>query len=56
MRQAVAAGDWAGIRQYADGLPQGVDRSFLVGVIADIPGVEHPLREMVAAAPMTYWP
>ncbi|MEU1530502.1 hypothetical protein [Streptomyces fagopyri] len=51
LRQAVAVRDWAGIRQYADGLPQGVNRSFLVGVIADIPGVEHPLREMVAAAP-----
>ncbi|MEU0039007.1 hypothetical protein [Streptomyces sp. NPDC006333] len=51
LRQAVAARDWAGIRQYADGLPHGVNRSFLVGVIADIPGVEHPLRELVAAAP-----
>lgn len=51
MRQAVAARDWAGIRQYVDGLPRGTNRSFLVGVVADIPGVEHPLREMVAAAP-----
>ncbi|MFJ1606911.1 hypothetical protein ACIOHS_26605 [Streptomyces sp. NPDC088253] len=51
LRQATAARDWAGIRQYTNGLPQGTDRAFLVGVVADVPGVEHPLRELVAAAP-----
>ncbi|WP_405881945.1 hypothetical protein OG762_26935 [Streptomyces sp. NBC_01136] len=51
LRQATAARDWAGIRQYVDGLPKGVDRAFLVRVVAEVPGVEHPLRELVAAAP-----
>jgi hypothetical protein len=51
LRQATAARDWAGIRRYADGLPQGTDRAFLVRVVAEVPGVEHFLRELVAAAP-----
>ncbi|MFD7476503.1 hypothetical protein ACFV8Z_31250 [Streptomyces sp. NPDC059837] len=51
LRQATAARDWAGIRRYADGLPQGTDRAFLVRVVAEVPGVEHFLREVVAAAP-----
>ncbi len=38
-------------RRYADGLPQGTDRAFLVRVVAEVPGVEHFLRELVAAAP-----
>ena len=51
LRQAAAASDWASIRQYVDGLPQGTDRAFVVRVLAEIPGVEHLLREQVAAAP-----
>lgn len=51
LRQAAAARDWAAIRHYADGLPHGVERAFLVRVVAEVPGVEHPLRELVGAAP-----
>jgi hypothetical protein len=51
LRQAAAARDWAAIRQYVDGLPHGTDRAFLVRVIAEVPGAEHLLREVVAAAP-----
>ncbi|MGX4691744.1 hypothetical protein [Streptomyces sp. JNUCC 63] len=51
LRQAAATGDWASVRQYADSLPQGTDRAFAVRVLAEVPGVEQPLRELVAAAP-----
>ncbi|MET8134005.1 hypothetical protein [Streptomyces sp. NPDC005251] len=51
LRQVAAARDWAAIRQYVDGLPHGTDRAFLVRVVAEVPGVEHFLREVVAAAP-----
>ncbi|MGW2649535.1 hypothetical protein ACWC2T_32620 [Streptomyces sp. NPDC001393] len=51
LRQAAAASDWAAVRQYVDGLPYGTDRAFVVRVLAKAPGVEHPLRAQVAAAP-----
>ncbi|MFD5817723.1 hypothetical protein [Streptomyces sp. NPDC127038] len=51
LRQAAGARDWAAIRRYVDGLPYDADRAFLVRVIAEVPGVEHLLREVVAAAP-----
>lgn len=51
LRQDAAAGDWASVRQYVDSLPQGTDRSFATSVLAEIPGVEQPLRELVAADP-----
>ncbi|MFC4498597.1 MULTISPECIES: hypothetical protein [Streptomyces] len=51
LRQAAAAPDWAAIRQYADTLPHGTDRSFAVRVLSEVPGSEGWLREVVAAAP-----
>ncbi|MGW5659342.1 hypothetical protein ACWEWG_04440 [Streptomyces sp. NPDC003758] len=51
LRQAAAAWDWAAIRQYVYGLPQGTDRSFAVGVLADVKGVEDWMRDLLAAAP-----
>ncbi|MGI5139516.1 MULTISPECIES: hypothetical protein [unclassified Streptomyces] len=51
LRQAAAAYDWPAIHRYVDGLPQGTDRAFVVGVLAEVPSVEHALRELVAAAP-----
>ncbi|MGW1029172.1 hypothetical protein ACWD4J_36760 [Streptomyces sp. NPDC002577] len=51
LEQAAAANDWAAVRQYVDGLPHGTNRSFAFGVLADVQGVEHPLRELVAAVP-----
>jgi hypothetical protein len=51
LRQAAAARDWAAIRQYIDGLPQGTDRSFAVRVLSEVPGIEGWLRDVVATAP-----
>ncbi|MEU6194561.1 hypothetical protein [Streptomyces sp. NPDC047061] len=51
LRQAAAVSDWASIRQYVDGLPYGTDRSFAVGVLSEVDGVEQWLRPLVAAAP-----
>ncbi|OAH14152.1 hypothetical protein [Streptomyces jeddahensis] len=51
LEQAAAANDWAAVRQYVDGLPHGTNRSFAFGVLADVPDVEHPLRQFVAAVP-----
>ncbi|MFE9171438.1 hypothetical protein ACFYNZ_18265 [Streptomyces kebangsaanensis] len=51
LRQDAAAGDWTSVRQYVDSLPQGTDRAFAVRVLAEVPGVEQSLRELVATAP-----
>ncbi|MGV9322302.1 hypothetical protein [Streptomyces sp. NPDC003660] len=51
LRQAVAAWDWAGVRQYLAGLPQGSDTSQVFGTVAGTEGVEAALRDLVAAAP-----
>jgi hypothetical protein len=51
LRQAAAAHDWRAIREYAHRLPQDTDRTFVATSVGDVPGVEHPLRELVAAAP-----
>ncbi|QBJ90887.1 hypothetical protein D0Z67_11615 [Streptomyces seoulensis] len=51
LRQAVAAWDWAGVRQHLAGLPQGSDTSQVFGTVAGTEGVERALRDLVAAAP-----
>ncbi|MFJ9892471.1 hypothetical protein ACIQPR_03965 [Streptomyces sp. NPDC091280] len=51
LRRAAAVGDWAAIRQYHDSLPPGTDRAFFVRVLAEVDGVEHALRQQVAAVP-----
>ncbi|WP_330458269.1 hypothetical protein OIB37_16005 [Streptomyces sp. NBC_00820] len=51
LRQAAAARDWASIRQYVDGLPREVSRSFAVGVLDAVPGIEGWMREILAATP-----
>ncbi|MFG2563385.1 hypothetical protein [Streptomyces sp. NPDC048496] len=51
LRQTAAARDWASIRSYVDGLPQGTNRSFAVGILQDVRGVEDWMREVLAAAP-----
>ncbi|MFJ8270994.1 hypothetical protein ACIQ8G_11665 [Streptomyces sp. NPDC094154] len=51
LRQAAAAGDWASARGYVDSLPQGTDRAFAVRVLAEVPGTERSLHELVADAP-----
>jgi hypothetical protein len=51
LRQAAAAWDWAAIQRYVYGLPQGTNRSFAVGVLAKVKGVEDWMRHLLAAAP-----
>ena len=51
LRQAAAMADWAAVRQYHDSLPPGTDRAFVVRVLAEVDGVEHVLRQQVAAVP-----
>lgn len=51
LKQAAAASDWAAIRQYHDSLPPGTDRAFVVGVLAEGDGVEHVMRQQLAAVP-----
>ncbi|MYV37589.1 hypothetical protein GT030_01590 [Streptomyces sp. SID1328] len=51
LRQAVAARDWAAVRQYLAGLPQGSDTSQVFSTVAGTDGVERALRELVTAAP-----
>ncbi|MFF4537392.1 hypothetical protein [Streptomyces aureus] len=51
LRQAAEARDWAAIRTYFDKLPYETDRSVLIRAVADVPGVEDFLREVVAAVP-----
>ncbi|MFG3049219.1 hypothetical protein ACGFZR_30385 [Streptomyces sp. NPDC048241] len=51
LRQAVAAWDWAGVRQYLAGLPRGSDTSQVFGTVGRTEGVERALRDLVAAAP-----
>jgi hypothetical protein len=51
LRQAATAGDWPSIRQYVASLPPGTDRTFVVKAVGEVTGVEHPLRELVRAAP-----
>ncbi|MFJ5217910.1 hypothetical protein ACIP98_24710 [Streptomyces sp. NPDC088354] len=51
LRRAAAAADMEALRRYVDGLPPGIDRSFVVRTVAEVPAVEHVLRGLVAAAP-----
>jgi len=51
LRQVAAVRDWAAVRQYVDGLPPEVNRSFAVGVLSDVAGVEDWMRELLAATP-----
>jgi hypothetical protein len=51
LRQTAATHDWRAIQEFAAGLPPGSDRTFVVTALAEVPGIEHPLRELVAAAP-----
>ncbi|MGV9560794.1 hypothetical protein [Streptomyces sp. NPDC003480] len=51
LRQAAAAWDWASIRQYLDGLPRETNRSFAVGVLSEVAGIEQWMREILAATP-----
>ncbi|MFJ4984545.1 hypothetical protein ACIP9H_12205 [Streptomyces sp. NPDC088732] len=51
LRQAAAAADMEALRGYVHGLPEGTGRAYAVRTVAEVPGVEHVLRTMVAAAP-----
>jgi hypothetical protein len=51
LRQAAQACDWAAIRAFAASMPHGSDRTIIAMTVADVPGVERPLRELVAANP-----
>lgn len=51
LQQAAQAGDWAAIRTFAGKFPRGADRTFVTTTVADVAGIEHPLRELVAANP-----
>src|SRR4051812_37585834 len=51
LHRTAAAADLETLRRYVDGLPPGTGRAFAVRTVAEVPGVEHVLRELVAAAP-----
>ncbi|MFE2301556.1 hypothetical protein ACFXAW_25620 [Streptomyces sp. NPDC059445] len=51
LRQVAGARDWAAIRTYFAGLPYETDRAVLIRVVAELPGAEDFLRDVVAAAP-----
>ncbi|MGY5009751.1 hypothetical protein ACWDFR_36525 [Streptomyces sp. 900105755] len=51
LRQAAAARNWGAVRQYVDGLPRGTDRTFAVGVLSKVSGIETFLHDLLAAAP-----
>ena len=51
LRQAAQAGDWGAIGTFAARMPHGSDRTIIATTVADIPGIERPLREVVAANP-----
>lgn len=51
LQQAAQAHDWSAIRAFAEKFPRGADRTFVVTTVADVPEIEYPLREFVAANP-----
>ena len=51
LQQAAQAHDWSAIRVFAQRFPRGADRTFVVSTVADVSGIERPLREFVAANP-----
>ena len=49
--QTAAANDWEAVRRYTEELPPGSDRTLVGTAIRSLPGIEEPLRHLVAATP-----